>query len=440
MAAWRTLGSLVVLLAVGGTAGAQAHNLAESPKAGDCYRCTLDMTLAGELRVNQGGNDVPLKLTATAGHQFTERVLALGAEKLPQKMARHYETARAVITVAGDRSERTLRDGRRLLVAHRHKDQVVLYSPVGPLTRAELELTAEHLDTLTLAALLPGKAVNVGDTWKVANAAAQTLCAFEGLTKQDLVCKLDAVQGPTATISVTGTADGISLGAVVKLTIRATCRFDLGVQQLVAVEWKQTDEREAGPASPALKLELTTKLTRAGIEQPMQLANIALVQVPEGDEPPEPLLPLLHQDPKGRYTLHYQRDWQLVGETDQHLILRLMDRGDFVAQATVTPWKPARPGGRLTPDEFKQALARTPGWQPQQELQAGELPLEPGHWGYRVSVQGALDGVNVVQNFYLVAGPNGDQVVVAFTMTPGQAQRIGTRDLSLVGSLTLPKK
>src|SRR5262249_1183009 len=280
----------------------------------------------------------------------------------------HYDTAKATLTVAGDRSERTLRDGRRLLVAHRHKDQVVVYSPVGPLTREELELTGEHLDTLTLAALLPGKAVNVGDTGKAPNARAQTLGAFEGLTSQDLTCKLEAVQGATATVSVTGTANGISLGAVVKLTIRATCRFDLGKQRLVAVEWKQTDEREAGPASPALKLEGTTKLTRAAVEQPKELADVALVTLPEGDEPPEPLLPLVYQDPRGRYTLHFQRDWQLVGETEQHLILRLLDRGDFVAQATVTPWKPARPGGHLAPDEFKQAMARTPGWEPEQEL------------------------------------------------------------------------
>lgn len=438
MAAWRTLGSLVMLLAVRGAVLGQTHTLAEFPKEGDCVQYRLDMSLSGELRVNQGGKDVPLKLTATATHAFTERVLGVGAEKLPHKTARHYDTAKAVITVAGERSERTLRDARRLLVAHRHEDRIVLYSPVGPLTREELELTAEHLDTLTLTSLLPGKAVNVGDTWKVSNAVAQTLCAFEGLTRQDLACKLDAVNGHVATISVTGSAHGIILGAVVKLGIKATCRYDLKAGQLVAVEWAQKDERDAGPANPALKLELVTKLTRSSVATPNQLSDTALVTVAEGDAPPEAVLPLLHQDAQGRFTLHYHRDWQIVGETKEHLILRLMDRGDFVAQATVTPWKRAQPGRHLSPDEFKAAMAATPGWQPQQELQASEFPVEPGHWGYRLSVQGTLDGLPVVQNFYILAGPKGDQIVVAFTMTPAQALKIGTRDLSLVGSLKHP--
>jgi hypothetical protein len=440
MAAWRTLTSLFLLLAVTTSVRAQPYTLTESPQVGDCYRYKLDMSLAGEMFFNQGGKNVPLKLTAIASHDFSERVLTLGAEKLPQKTARYYAEARAAITVGNDRSPRSLRETRRLLVAHRHNDQAVLYSPVGPLTREELELTGEHLDTLTLTALLPGKAVSVGDTWKIANPVVQTLCGFEGLTAQDLAGTLEVVKDGRAAISVTGNASGIILGAVVKLTVQAKCEFDLAQRRLVQLEWQQKDERDAGPANPALKLELTTKLSRARVETPNQLSEAALVTVPEADEPPAAVLPLFFQDPHQRYTLHYDRDWHLVGETKEHLILRLMDRGDFVAQATITPWKPARPGEHMSAEEFTQAMARTPGWQPEVDLQAGEFPVEKGHWGYRLSAQGDLDGITVVQNFYIVAGPGGEQIVVAFTMTPAQSQKIGTRDLALVGSLTLPKK
>ena len=58
-----------------------------------------------------------------------------------------------------------------------------------------------------------------------------------------------------------------------------------------------------------------------------------------------------------------------------------------------------------------------------------------GRWIYRISALGQLDGNKVLQNFYLVAGPDGQQVVVAFTMTPKQADRLGTRDLSLAVSI-----
>ena len=51
---------------------------------------------------------------------------------------------------------------------------------------------------------------------------------------------------------------------------------------------------------------------------------------------------------------------------------------------------------------------------------------------------GKLEGANVVQNFYLIASPNGEQVVLVFTMTPKQADKIGARDLSVIGGLEIP--
>jgi hypothetical protein len=46
----------------------------------------------------------------------------------------------------------------------------------------------------------------------------------------------------------------------------------------------------------------------------------------------------------------------------------------------------------------------------------------------------------VMQNFYLVAAPTGEQLVLAFTMTPKKADKLGARDLSLVTSVEVPAK
>ena len=64
----------------------------------------------------------------------------------------------------------------------------------------------------------------------------------------------------------------------------------------------------------------------------------------------------------------------------------------------------------------------------------------PGYWGYRVSALGELDGLKILQNCYLIAGPEGDQVVLAFKMRPAFADKLGTRDLTLVNGVELPKK
>ncbi len=242
-------------------------------------------------------------------------------------------------------------------------------------TRQELELVGDHFDTLCLTGLLPGKDVAIGDTWKVGNSAAQALCHLDGLTDQDLTCKLEAAKEDTATVSVRGPANGIeSRAARFKLKIDATYRFDLKAKRLVWLEWKQTDDRDQGPASPALTATSTTTLMREPIERPDVLADVALVSVPQEFKVPEALQLIQYRHSKGKFELNYGRDWQVVGEPEGRLILLPMDRGDFVAQATITPWTPAEKGKHLSADEFRAVMADVPGWEAEKELQAGEVP------------------------------------------------------------------
>ncbi len=435
----RTLAAVALLLAAVPPAAAKSYTLAEPLKAGDCFRVRLNMKLTGEMRFQREGKVLPVGLSATAEHEFPERVLAVGKGNVAEKVARAYEKASAAITVGRERSERSLRAERRLVVAQRHKDQPLVYCPSGALFRTELELTSEHFDTLALTGLLPGKAVAPGDTWKVSNGVAQALCHFEGLTEQDLTCKFESADDRNARVSVKGTANGIDVGALVKMTVDATFLFDLSAKRLALLEWKQKDERDQGPASPASTVETTTSVARTPVEQPSSLSDVALVPVPDAFDVPPHLTQLDYLDPKDRFNLLYAREWHLVSKTDDHVVMRMMDRGDFVSQVTITPWSPAPSGEKHLPaKEFKEAMSRTPGWEVEHELQAGEVPTEKGRWIYRLSQQGKLEGMEVVQNFYLVAHEDGRQVVLAFTMTPKQADRLGARDLSLVGSLDFP--
>ena len=59
------------------------------------------------------------------------------------------------------------RADRRLIVAQRTGESLFCYAPAGPLTRADLEVVSEHFETLHLTGVLPGKEVEVGDTWKL---------------------------------------------------------------------------------------------------------------------------------------------------------------------------------------------------------------------------------------------------------------------------------
>jgi hypothetical protein len=438
MAARKILITIILALAAGRAGSAQTYPLAEMSHAGDCFQVHLDMTLSGEMRVTKEGKTISLKLEATALHEFSERILSLASDGSVEKAAQAYDQAKAVIRVNQIPSERMLRPERRLLVVQRTKDRPLVYSPAGSLTREELELTGEHFDTLVVTGLLPARAVSTGETWKVPNGTAQALCSFEGLIEQNLVCKLEEVKDQVARVAITGTATGIELGALTKLTIDARYQYDLHAKRLTRLEWKQKEERDQGPASPATSAQTVVTLTRTAVPQPAALSDVALVSVPEGTDVPPQLLQLDYHDAKGRFELLYGREWQTVSQGDEHVVMRLMERGDFVAQVTLTPWTKAENEKHLPPEDFRQAMADTPGWEQENELQAGEVPTEGGYWVYRISALGELDGTKVMQNFYLVAGPNGQQLVLAFTLPPKQADRLGTRDLSMAASIAFP--
>jgi hypothetical protein len=410
-----------------------AYTLAEKPAVGECFRVGIDMTLTGELRVVVEGKPAPLKRVVTARHAYHERLLA------DQKAARFYETATSTDMVAGYKSTRELRPERRLVVARRADDVLTCFCPAGPLTGDELELAAEHFDSLAVTGLLPGKEVAVGGTWKIDNATAQAVCQFEALVKHDLTGKLVEVKDGAAWFEVAGPAEGIELGAPVSLTVTAKGKFDLLTKRLVRLEWKQKEKRGQGPASPESESEVSATLTREPAEKPKDLTDVALVGVPNGDTPAD-LLMLTHADPKARFTLAHGRDWHHVGGEGNQSIFRLIDRGEFVAQATFTVWDSAQPGKHISPDEFERTMANTPGWEVEEVLEKSEVPTDGGKWAYRITARGAMDGVPVVQNFFVVTAPSGEQVVIAFTMKPGAVSKIGSRDVGLIGGIEFPKQ
>jgi hypothetical protein len=436
MTRWRILATSAVVLFFTSTAHGQTYLLSE-PNVPDCYeRVELSMSLSGKLKLDQGGKDVALEETAVATHDFVERIVEIGAEGAATKAARLYKTANVDIQVDKDKLNRQLRPERMFVVAQRDRDGLLSYCPQGPLTREEID-AVDHFDTFAISGLLPQKAVEVGQSWTPAAGAVQALCHFQGLSDNKLVCTLAGVKDDRATITVAGSAAGIDLGATVSATVQASCRFDLKSQRVVEVQWKQKDERAAGPVSPASELEIMVRVVRTTVDPVNELSDVALVPIPKG-APPREMTDLDCKDGDGRYTLRLGRDWQFVAKTKDHAVWRLMDRGEFIAQASVAIWKKAEAGKHLTPDEIKSIVANAPGWEQETLIKAGEVTLPSGQWAYLVAGEGDLDGVRAVQYFYVVAGPDGDQAMLTFTATPAQSQKLGTRDLEFVHGFQLP--
>ena len=68
-------------------------------------------------------------------------------------------------------------------------------------------------------------------------------------------------------------------------------------------------------------------------------------------------------------------------------------------------------------------------------MEDGEAPIDGGRWLYRVVAEGRMEETPVVQAFHLLAGPQGQQVVITFAMKPEKVKAVGARDLGFVNAI-----
>jgi hypothetical protein len=90
--------------------------------------------------------------------------------------------------------------------------------------------------------------------------------------------------------------------------------------------------------------------------------------------------------------------------------------------------------------DFKKAISEAPGWVQTKLISDGEVATTGGRWMYQVTAEGKMDNLPVVQTFYLLAGPQGDQIGVTVAMKREQAKIVGNRDFELVKAIEFGTK
>jgi hypothetical protein len=416
---------------------AQAVKLSEQLKPGEHFRYDLSLKLDGSMKLDRDGKVQTLPMTGEAGIKFVERVESPDAAGGAGKVVRHYTEAKAANNAGGEVRRVELSAERRLTVAVRAEAETLHVCPNGPFTRDELDLVGDHFDTLALPLLLPNKELKAGETWAVSDSGCQHALLFDGLVKNNLKGTLSSVKDGVATFTIGGTAEGVEMAAGVKVSVTATGTFEVATGRITGLVWEQADEREAGPVSPATEVKVRWTIKREAVaDEPKELTADARAKVPTAKVPAE-MTRLRHAAAK--YTLTYPREWMTVGVTPEHLVLRLMAGGEPVAQATTSVWKKAEAGGHSTAAEFKELIARVPGWEASEAISDGEVKAD-GKWVYRWSGKGKQDGNPVVQTFYLIAAPSGEQVTVVFLSSPEKAAKLADREKEVIDGVSFPEK
>jgi hypothetical protein len=434
------MGLVAVGAGIGAALVAEPVPLREEARPGQVTRAVVELKAEGLYQPGRGEAGTerpsPLKVRVQTRLAFRERVLAAAPGGAARRVVRWVDQAAAAIN--GDGAFRptasALRPEEALLVVERRREGILAFSPGGPLTRPELELVQGPCDPLALATLLPEKPVAVGDHWPVGDEAARSLSGYDALAVNALRATLESLDDASARIALKGEVRGAVLGGEGVITCSGTLTFDRRQGRITSLRVDRSEDRQPGPVEAGLDVTSTLTLDRGAAEPPPELAEAALAGLPTDPSPARELL--LYAPPEGQYTLLHDRAWHTFAEDSRRTVLKRLDRGEVVAQCNLSAGPHAGKGRHQDLQQFRDDIRRALGRRFGAFLGAGELDGTPAQeLRYKVAVQGKEGDVPIVWLYYLVANPEGDQMLALFTLAEGQLKRFADQDLQMIGSL-----
>jgi hypothetical protein len=378
----------------------------------------------------------PLAVEIETRFVFIERVTASGRGGVGARRAvRQVIQAASAINGEVRQTSALIRPEVRLLFAERRDldGTAVVVSPAGPLTWYELELVQGLGDPLMLADLLPDGPVKVGDRWKVTDGAAKALSEYDVLRAHNVEARLETFDDAKARVRLKGTIQGSAQGGPGKISCEGFFTFDRRAARIDHLDVNRNESRQAGPVEAGLDLKSTLTISRQETGIPDTLTDSALAKLPLEVTPARTQVRL--DLPGWRAALLHDRDWHVFRETPT-IVLKRLRGAQVIAQCNLMIGPEAGAGRHQDTTQFRDDIKRGLKNRFVQFLGAGEVDGDPaGGFRYKVGVQGREGQLGIIWYYYLVASPEGHQLLATFTLAEDHLKVFGDQDLEMIGSL-----
>jgi hypothetical protein len=414
---------------------AETYDLTSAVKPGESQTVRTTVEVKGDIKLNSDGKEVTtVRMLAEADLQYTERFLAIKADGT-LKAARHYGVAEAKIQIKNTEMKQTLRNERRLLIIQHKGEDATLFSPIGPLTREELELVDAPGSSTVLAAILPGKKTAVGDEWKLNNQTVARLLGLEAVSEQDVVAKLTKVEDSLAIVSLDGKITGAVGGVSSEVDLHAKANFDLKKKSVTWLAMQYQEKRAIGHAQPGYDATIRVRTVTEPIAGAPELANDALSKLPLEAKTEQTLLEF--QAEKAGINLAHDRRWRVMVDRMDIAILRFIDRGDLIAQCNINRLAPLPKDEPLTLTSFQKSVEATLAKNSGQILEAAQETTKDGGKLLRVAVAGSASEIPIQWFYYHLADAQNRRASVVITLESKLRERYPALDRELISGLLL---
>jgi len=433
--------SLLLLLAgAANPAGAAAqtgekHLLSAQHRAGELARVQIALQVGGDLKlVDNQGKASELPMSVVANLAYDEALLAVAPDGKPLRSARYYDDVRAVIKIAKGGEKPSIDPARRLIVAERKPDEAAqLYCPTAPLKREELDLLDVPGNSLVFDDLLPAEPLAKGESWKVSDKALAALLALDAVSWCDASGLLGDITDGIADIAVGGTVNAAVAGISTEIELKIKIKFDTRARQIRQCAMLVKEKRAVGHIGPGLDTVAKVIIDVSPLPQSQHLTAEALQKLPK--QAPAEVLALGYEPRGGQYRMQYDRRWFVTEDEPKLTVLRMVDRGELIAQCNISPLPKLEKPIPLA--EYQRDVERSLGKNFGKFASAGQTINETGYAVFRVVVHGDVGGMPIEWIYYLVQDRSGKRVSLSFTLEQSLAERFAETDRELVAAITL---
>jgi hypothetical protein len=420
-------------LAVQSTLVAQAtYTLVPNIQPGKTTAVQARFDVSGHLKVVSGDEvkELPMQVAAQCSYH-EQRVGAATLGVAGHRTLRHYSACTAKVTVEGAQLEPELSENRRLIVVDSGDKELVLFSPLGPLTRDELDLIDMPGPTPLLQAILPDDAVSVGDSWELPDAFWARLLRVDAISKADVETKLAKVESGLATIESQGLIYAAIGGVATEFDLKLRVVFHIAEGRFTQAVIAFQEDRSIGHVGPGVKVTAKVQLAMTPAETPdvmtgKSIQNISL-------EPVQGVVQLTHKI-AGTGSFDHPRDWYVLTADSRKATLRLVRNGELLAQCNLAVPHRRQPGQMPTLQEFqagiKSGLSNNFG----RFVEAGSADTESGDKLHRVVASGIAADLPIRWIYFMLNEPKtGREVVFTFVVEESLAKSFERMDWNLVG-------
>ncbi len=405
---------------------------------GDITRVAINLEVDGQLTLTADGKPETLPMRVAAKFAYDEMRLDDCTSRVNRRSARFYTAVQAEFRIAKQSIIPQLREDRRLLLAEESGTGIVISSASGPLTREELDLVDIPGNTLMADCLLPEGEVKVGSSWKPSDKPLAKLLGIDVISRNDLQCVLKEVTDSAAKFNLTGSIAGAATGVATEMDLEGEATFDTDEDRLVSIQLRIKERRSAGHVSPAVDVTARLTIELASVDESEHLPDELIKHLPETAKT---AAPLSLRPQSGSYEVLYDRRWHITRDEPSVTVLRLIDRGELIAQCNISPLTNAPADKPTTTEDFQADIQKALDKHFGSFDSVSSSTTSSGLKVLKAVVSGKVSDLPIEWRYYLIADDQGRRIAATFTMETGLVERFAELDAQIIESLsfTAPK-